>query len=453
MESILIVDDDPDLRQSLRSFLEEEGFRVITAEDGKKALRMVKRKSPDLVLLDVKLPDRDGMEILGEAKKIDKDLVVIMLTAYGEVKQAVEAMKLGAFHYVTKPFNIDELTITIRKGLETQYLSREIKSLKERLDERFAIEKITGGSQKIRRVLNQVKTVALTNMTVVIQGESGTGKEFIAQIIHQNSARKERPFMAVDCGAIPETLIESELFGYEKGAFTGADSRREGKFEQAHSGTLFLDEITNLSESAQMKFLRVIQERKLQRLGGSNFVNVDVRIIVATNCDMAETVRKKRFRKDLFFRLSEFSIDLPPLRERREDIPILASCFLKEANEEIGKDVKGIANEAGKRLMNYSWPGNVRELRNVVRKAVLLSESRLITPDNIFFTEMEEPEDLFDLGARINEEASFEEIVGEVQKRLIKKALQQASGNKTKAAEILKMNRKALYRRMEYLKL
>lgn len=450
MERILIVDDNKDMQFTLSSILKDEGYETIAVGDGTRAISQIKMKSPNLILLDIKLPGINGMKILEEIKKIDSNVIVIMLTAYGDFKDAVKAMKLGAYDYITKPFDNDEMVLTIQKALQTQYLSREVETLRRKLGEQIPLEKVMGESPKIMRVLKLVKIIAPTNMTVILQGESGTGKELIARMIHQGSVRKDKPFVAVDCGAIPETLVESELFGYEKGAFTGANGRKEGEFEQANGGTLFLDEITNLPWAAQVKLLRVIQERKLRHLGGGKDLNVDVRIIVATNTKISEAARAGSFREDLFHRLNEFHIDLPALRERKEDIPILAQDFLQEANRELGRKIKGFSTSAVKSMLNYHWPGNVRELRNVIRKAVLLTDSDYITPTHLS-TNTGDPQRGSDLTMTLDEGASLKEITNKVQSDLIRKALEQVGGNKVRAAKILSVNRKALYRKMKSL--
>jgi DNA-binding NtrC family response regulator len=455
METILIVDDNKDMQFTLTNILKEEGYETITASDGVRAIKEVKWKSPNLVLLDIRLPGIDGMKILKEMKKIDKELIIIMLTAYGDVKGAVEAMKLGAFDYITKPFNNEELTLIIKKALQTQYLSREVESLRKKLGEKTAVEEVMGESQQIKQVLNQVNIISPTNMTVILQGESGTGKELIAQMIHQKSKRSDKPLVAVDCGAIPETLVESELFGYEKGAFTGADERKEGKFEVANGGTLFLDEIANLSDAIQMKFLRVIQERKLQHLGGRKDIRVDVRIIVATKVNLFEAVRTGKFRDDLFHRINEFNINLPLLRERKEDISVLAKYFFDESNQDLNKKIKGFSGEAMKFLLSYSWPGNVRELKNLIKKSVLLTDSEYIPLENLS-TNMTESASVAEIshpsGAEKSQD-SFKEKTSEFEKELIKSALEKSGGNKLKAAKVLRINRKLLYRKMKSLNL
>jgi DNA-binding NtrC family response regulator len=453
METILVVDDDRDIQFNLSTILKDAGYEIITASDGHKALREVERRAPSVALLDIRLPDMDGMKVLEEMRKKDQGLIIIMLTAYGDVKSAVKAMKLGAFNYITKPFDIEELILIIKKALQTQYLSKEVERLRKRLGEKEPVEEIMGKSPQIKQVLKQVEIIASTNMTVVIQGASGTGKELIARLIHQKSLRKDKPFVAIDCGALPETLIESEFFGYEKGAFTGAEDRKDGKFEQANGGTLLLDEITNLSEAVQMKLLRVIQERRLQHLGGKRDISIDVRIVVASNVNLSEQVRKGRFRDDLYHRLNEFQIELPKLAERKEDIPILAKYFLEEANSEFNKEVKGFSPGAMKFILNHAWPGNVREFKNVTRRAVLLAESDTIELDNLSINQLLPTTEAINATKPLDKGASFEEITQEFQKDLIKKALEEAGGKKLKAAEILKMNKKTLYRKIKNLNL
>ena len=452
MKRILIVDDDKDLRFNLSCILKEEGHEVIAASDGKQALNALAENVPDLVLLDVRLPGIDGVELLEEMKKIEKNLPIIMLTAYSDVKSAVKAMKLGAFDYITKPFDNEELILVIKKALHTQSLSREVEYLRKKLDQApVSIEETMGDSPQIKQVLKQVEIIAPTNMTVILQGESGTGKELIAKLIHEKSLRKDKPFIAIDCGAIPDTLVESELFGYEKGAFTGAEERKEGKFEQANGGTLFFDEITNIPNSIQMKLLRAVQERKFQHLGGKKDISVDVRIIVATNINLSEAVKIGRFRDDLFHRLNEFHIDLPSLRERKEDLPILTKYFLHEANKDLNKKVEGFSGEVMRFFLNYHWPGNVRELKNVIKRAVLLTDSKDITPacltlNNGHHTTQPhlQPDD-----SASNEGASLREAkeksAGQIEEKMIKEAMVKAGGNKTKAARILKIDRTTLY--------
>ena len=452
MEKILIVDDDKDFQFTVYNILKDEGYEVIVTNNGTGAFNKIKRTSPDLVLLDIKLPDMDGMKILERIKKTDKDLIVIMITCYGHINETVKAMKLGAFDYITKPFDNRELIIRIKKALQTQYLNKELESLRKIVGENIVTKEVMGEGPKIKRVLNQLKIIAPTNLSVIIQGESGTGKELIAQMIHQVSKRKDEPFITIDCGTIPVELAESELFGYEKGAFTGSDSKKEGRFEQANGGTLFLDEINNLSDAIQMKLLRVIQERKLQHLGGKKDINLDVRIIVATNVDLYEAVKSGKFRNDLFHRLNEFHIFIPPLRERKEDIPTLAKHFLNMANKELNRKIKGFSADTMKFLHNYSWPGNVRELKNAIRRAVILTDYNVSEYINLssLSADMKQQEEI-EMIKTFEEGFSFGEIIKNLERNLIQKALEKADNNKTQAAKILKIQRKALYRKMEKL--
>jgi two-component system response regulator AtoC len=448
METVLIVDDNEDLQFNLSNIVQNEGYNVLTADNGTKALRIAKSNSPELVLLDMRLPGMDGMKVLEEIKKFDKNIIVIMLTAFGDVKGAVNAMKLGAFDYLTKPFDNEELIIIIKKALETRNLSKEVESLRKQLNEKNLLEEAVGQSPEFMHVLKQAQIIAPTNMTVMIQGESGTGKEVICKLIHKLSLRKNQPLVAIDCGAIPDTLVESELFGHEKGAFTGADAPKQGKFEQAHGGTLFLDELTNLTETNQMKLLRVLQERKLQRLGGKKMIEADVRIIAASNVKLSEAVESGKFRSDLYYRLNEFHINLPLLKDRKDDIPVLAKHFLDEANSELNKKVKGFSPNAAKLLLSYGWPGNVRELKNIIRRAVLLCESDNIslTELGLDFSKQSEKSD-----AANNSHNILENVTRQVERDLIRKALEQTGGNKIKAAKLLQMNRKTLYRKIKNL--
>jgi len=451
METILIVDDDEDFRFNLSAILRGAGYEVRTASNGRQAIKEVARCAPSIALLDFRLPDMDGMKVLEGIRKIDQDLLAIMVTAYSDIKSAVRAMKMGAFDYIAKPFDDEELILIIRKALETRSLSKEVERLRKTLGEKQDAEEIMGKSPRIQQILRQVEIIAPTNMTVVIQGASGTGKELIARRIHQKSRRNDKPFVAVDCGAVPETLMESEFFGYEKGAFTGADGRKDGKFEQAHGGTLFLDEITNLSEAVQMKLLRVLQERRLQHLGGKREISIDVRIVVSSNVLLSEQVRKGRFRDDLYYRLNEFQIELPRLAERMEDIPILAKYFLEGANSEFHKEVRGFSPEAMKCILNHAWPGNVREFMNVTRRAVLLAESDTIELDHLSINPHLPTNETIESAKPLEKGASFEEIIRKFQKEVIKKALEEAGGKKVKAAELLNLKKKTLYRKIKSL--
>jgi DNA-binding NtrC family response regulator len=354
MEKILVIDDNKNMQLILKNILTDEGYDIETVGNGKGGLKLVKELKPDLVLLDIRLPQMNGMEVLQKIKEFDDDALVIMITAFGDIKTAVQAMKLGAYDYVTKPFINEDLTITIEKALNTRSLSREVECLRKKLKEKTENVQITGESLQIKRLLKQVDLISPTDMSVIVQGKSGTGKEVIANMIHRKSNRCDKPFIPIDCGAIPETLVESELFGYEKGAFTGANSNKKGKFEEANEGTLFLDEITNLPAAAQAKLLRVLQEKKIHRIGSASVIKIDVRIIVATNLDLIEAVKDGRFRDDLFHRLNEFKLVLPLLSERKDDIPILANEFRESANEDLCKNIRDFSSEAMKLLLSYS---------------------------------------------------------------------------------------------------
>lgn len=450
---IMIVDDNDDMCQVLCETLEYEGYEVAVVGDAAAALKELGKRMPDLVLLDVKLPGMDGFQALEEMRKINGDLLAIMLTAYGDVKSAVRAMKLGAYDYITKPFDDDELRIVIKKALNAGRLEKEVADLRKRLEDFSTAQEFKSESPRFCQILKQVKTIAPTNMTVILQGESGTGKEVIARMVHMNSLRKEMPFVAIDCGTLPETLAESELFGYEKGAFTGADCRKDGQFEVARGGTLFLDEITNLSDSVQAKLLRVIQERKIHRLGSSKDIEVDVRIIVATNLAFASEVSEGNFRADLYHRLNEFSIEIPPLRERREDMITLALYFLSEANNEFKKDIKGFSSETIRKFLDYEWPGNIREMKNVVRRAVLLTDSDYITPSILPPIKTDCPSLGRDMQSAFEKGTSLKELTGkltrEIEKQMIEKALEESKNNKTRAAKILKIDRMTLYSKIK----
>lgn len=445
MEKILIVDDNETLRFTLTELLEESGFEYKAVEDGLSALDEIKNNFYDLVILDMRLPGMSGIEILKKIREKDKSLPVIMLTAFGEIKTAVEAMKQGAQDFITKPFDNDAMIMAIRKTLELKYLNEEVGLLRKKIDEKYRDSEVIGKSEAMKKVFEQVNIVAPTKLSVLIEGESGTGKEVIACLIHSSGDRSSKPFIAVDCGAIPESLIESELFGHEKGAFTDAKNAKEGKFELANEGTIFLDEITNLSESNQIKLLRVLQERKVTRLGAKKSIKLDIRIIAATNIKLAEAVNSQRFRQDLYYRLNEFNLELPPLRERKEDISLFVDHFIRDTNSELNRNVKGVSDKVLEKLVSHSWHGNVRELRNVIRRSVLLSKGEIIStieiPNDIKFSSQESS----------SGSSSISDIKNDLEKDLILKAIKDAGGNKTKAAKILDMNERTFYRKIKNL--
>jgi len=449
MEKILIIDDNESLRYTLESVLEENGFASKSVEDGLKAIEEVRSKQYDLVICDMKMPKMDGMQILAEVKKIDPEIPFIILTAFGDIKNAVEAMKQGASDYLTKPFDNDGMILTLRKALEIKYLNKELAILRKRTDDTYKGGGIIGASKEMKEVFDQVNIVAPTNLTVLIQGESGTGKEVIANMIHRASARAEKPFIAVDCGAIPESLIESELFGHEKGAFTDAKSQREGKFEQANGGTIFLDEITNLSDSNQIKLLRAIQERKVTRIGGKRALTLDVRILTATNVRLADAVNNNKFRADLYYRLNEFHMDLPPLRSRTGDLDQLVKHFISDANEELNKSVLTVSDEVMKKIKAHHWPGNVRELRNTIRRAVLLTPGNIM--EKISITDDVAPKTFNDNNNDESDNTTFETLTKKAEKDAILSALDESGGNKSKAAKLLNMNERTFYRKLKSL--
>ncbi|MBN1948208.1 MAG: sigma-54-dependent Fis family transcriptional regulator [Candidatus Cloacimonetes bacterium] len=448
MESVLIIEDEKTVQYLLSLTLEEAGYSVQAVADGKAALSYLKKNQPDLILLDIGLPDMDGINVLRRIREKSPEQLVIMVTGFKSLEFAIEAMKAGAYDYITKPFHNEELILVIRKALEMKYLSNEVQSLQKRLYEHPQNTKVMGDSAVIQKILKQVKLIASTDMSVIIQGRSGTGKEVIAQLIHEYSKRSSRPLVAVDCGAIPETLVESELYGHEKGSFTGADSLKIGKFEQAEKSTLLLDEITNLPLESQRKLLRAIEERKIQRVGGKKPLLANVRLLATTNIDIQEAVKKGEFRDDLYHRLNEFMLYLPALQDRKDDIPVLAREFLREANFDLNKKVKDFTPEGMKLLQEYPWPGNVRELKNVVKRAVLLSAGDMIEPEDLH---LNLSNSVNTTAIRMPEENdySLEMMLQKVEADMIHKALLRTGGNKTRAARLLKINRKALYRKLQ----
>jgi len=445
MEKILIVDDNEILRFTLTELLEESGFQCTAVEDGRKAIEEIKKNSYGLIILDMRLPGMNGFEILKKIKDTKKDIPVIMLTAFGDIKTAVEAMKQGAHDFMTKPFDNDAMIMTIKKTLEMKYLKEEVNIHRKKLEENYKSGDVIGSSDVMKQVFDQVQIVAPTNLSVLIEGESGTGKEVIACLIHKLSDRKDKPFIAVDCGAIPEPLIESELFGHEKGAFTDAKTYKEGKFELANDGTIFLDEITNLSDSNQIKLLRVIQERKVTRLGAKKPINLNLRIVAATNIKLSDAVNSQRFRQDLYYRFNEFHLELPPLRQRKEDIKLFVDHFIMNANNELNKKISGVSPEVMGKLVNHSWPGNVRELRNVMRRCVLMAKGDIIEsidiPDEIKSSTMKKNP--------VSTESSTSDAMKEVEKEMIINAIQDADGNKSLAAKMLNMNVRTFYRKIK----
>jgi DNA-binding NtrC family response regulator len=454
MSKVLAVDDQADMRWVLARVLGGQGFEVITAEDGEQAVALVKQGAPHVVLMDLKMPRLGGLQALEKLKEIAPEVPVIVISAYGDIPSAVQAMKLGAYDFLTKPFDNEELLYTVRRAAERRELLSQVEALKSQLQHGGALREIMGSSPRIQAVFQQIGQVARSNFTVLLEGETGTGKEIVARAIHQQSDRREMPFIALDCGAIPETLIESEMFGYEKGAFTGADRRKEGHVQLAERGTLFLDEIANLPLTTQSKLLRMLQERQILPLGGTHPVPVDLRIIAASNVHLEGEVQTGRFRQDLFHRLNEFWIRIPPLRERPEDILPLARGFVDEANIELKKHVRGLSPEAAEALLSYPWPGNARELRNVMRRATLLSQDR-IGPEHLpgIGSQSETSPTRVGEAGGIPEGLSLREIsqraVAQVEKEAIARVLCLTKGNKTQAARLLRIDYKTLYYKLK----
>jgi two-component system, NtrC family, response regulator PilR len=440
---ILVVDDERSMREMLQIVLRRDGYDVVLAENGKNAVKQLQEAPFDLLLSDIRMPDVSGVDVLRTAKEINHDLVAFMMTAFASTDTAVEAMRLGAVDYFVKPFSMDELRLKVRQHLEARRLKQENVLLKRALNSRYEFSNILGRSESMQQVFATIERVAATNSTVLIGGESGTGKELVARAVHFNSLRRDRPFVALNCGAVPETLLESELFGHVRGAFTGAHANKKGLVEAAEGGTIFLDEIGEMAPSMQVKLLRVLQERRFRRLGGTEEVQADVRVIAATNQDLPKMVADGRFREDLFYRLNVLSIKLPPLRERVEDVPLLAEQFLQQFATQMGKPVQTISAEALALLQRHPWRGNVRELQNAIERAVALEQTETVLPESL-------PEDvregravpeiagkaLPDLGVGFDLEARGEAFY----RHYIALALARAGGVQVKAAELLGMS-------------
>lgn len=448
---ILLIDDDPRVRASLKMVLEPL-YEVLQAGDGQEGLDMFRKDEPDLVLLDVILPGTDGLAVLQTLRMESKTTPVIMLTGTKSVKTAVDAMKLGAADYLSKPFDIDELRIVIDRALNSSELEREVKQLRAQVVQRYAFHNLIGKSQGMQEIYSKIEQVADSRTTVLITGESGTGKELVARALHYNSARRERPFIALNCAALPETLIESELFGHEKGSFTDATARRVGQFELANTGTLFLDEIGDLSLITQAKLLRVIQEREFTRIGGVQPIKIDVRIVAATNKNLDDLVRKGQFREDLYYRINVIALFLPPLRERGEDIPLLAKHFLEKRLEEERRPPIEFGKEALELLTRYSWPGNVRELENFVEQAFIWSQhAAQITPEHLPTLVKNDSRSTSLRDDTLAGRMSLEKAVMEFEREIILDALKRTNYVQTHAANLLGISRRMLKYRMDSL--
>ena len=439
---ILVVDDERSMRELLAIVLRREGYEVLLADNGRAAIDLIEREPVDLLISDIKMPDLSGVEVLRAAKKVDQDILGIMITAFASTETAVEAMRLGACDYLSKPFDIDLLKMKVREKIENRQLKQENVLLKRTLGLAHQFSNIIGRSESMLGVFKMIETVARTNSTILLTGESGTGKGLVAQAVHFHSLRRDKPMVSLNCGALPENLLESELFGHMRGAFTGADSNKKGLLEVAERGTVFLDEIGEMSAVMQVKLLRVLQERRFRRVGGLEEVQADIRVIAATNQDLTRLVAEGRFREDLYYRINVIPISLPPLRERREDIGLLAEHFLAKYSEQMGKDIAGISHEAMALLMEHDWPGNIRELENVLERAVALEATPAILPDSLPPSIRGEvarggtapidalPESGFDLEAHVKE----------IERGYIAEALKRAGGVQVKAAELLGMS-------------
>ncbi len=438
MKRILIVEDDRDMVIILKNILSKANYIVNTCNNGQEALTILSKFNPHIIVTDINLPGLNGIELLKKVKISKPEIIIIMITAYGNIKDSVSAMKIGAYDYIIKPFNNEELLLIIKKAFENIDLKKEVKYLRKELEGKRSV--FIGESAQAQNLLKLVRMIAATDVTVILQGRSGTGKEILASMIHKLSNRKKGPFIAVDCGAIPDTLVESEFFGHEKGSFTGANAQKIGKFEQADGGTLFLDEISNLPLSMQAVLLRVLQERKLVRIGGNKQIEFNIRVVVASNISLQNLVETSEFREDLFYRLNQFMISIPSLTEREEDIPLLANFFITRFANEFNKPNPTLSENAVKKMLDYHWPGNIRELENVIRKAVLLSSSATIDQDGIIIdgNNKKKPHQKF---TNLNLEQNRKNL----EKQLIEQALQETKGNKIETANILGISRKSLY--------
>ncbi|MGA1826623.1 MAG: sigma-54-dependent transcriptional regulator [bacterium] len=443
MINILVVDDEKNQREMLKGFLTKKGYNTFVCSNAKDAIAIIIEKQIDMVLTDYQMPEMTGQELLEEIKKINPSILVLIFTAYGTIERVVKAMKSGAYDYLTKPIDLDELLIVIKRGSNYMHLMKENSELRQILTERYSFDNIISMSGKMEEVLNIVSRVAKTDTTVLIRGESGTGKELIAHAIHFNSLRAERPFIKVNCAALPDNLLESELFGHEKGAFTGAIQRRSGRFEEANKGSIFLDEIGDMSLHLQAKVLRVIQEKEIQRIGGSG-QQVDVRIIAATNKDLEEGIREGSFRQDLYYRLNVVPILLPPLRDRKEDISELIAFFLKKYSMKTHKNIKGVTKETNDLLFKHDYPGNVRELENIIERAVVLTRHEYITIQDLPQNLCPIPHENDLSGNSIENKGFLEGSVSALEIKLIKEALLANDGVQTKAAEALGINERVL---------
>ena len=450
-KTILVADDDASIRSLLKQLLSDEGFAVVEASTGVEVVDKVKESSPDLVIMDVRMPELDGIEALSRVKATNPKTAVLIMTAFGSSNAAIRAMELGAFDYITKPFELDKISHTVKRVLAYQDLTAEVEVLRDEISTLVQTERIVGNSPAMQEVYKTIGKVAKADATVLITGESGTGKELVAEALHFNSNRRSGPLVKVSCAALPETLLEAELFGHEKGSFTGAMTQRRGRFEMADKGTIFLDEIGEMTVATQTKLLRVLQERKLERIGSSLPIKIDIRIVCATNKDLQKSVEQQKFRDDLYYRLNVINIHMPPLRDRKEDIPSLVEHFLAKHRYSATAQPAAISEEAIRRLIEYNWPGNVRELENVIERAVVLSRGQIITSRELPFGDHEagDGEDSDSGDEPKGDSSFFKKSVAQFEKDLIMKALRDANGNRSKAAEMLGIYRRLLYAKIK----
>jgi len=440
--NILVVDDEKNIREGLSKSLELDGYRTFLAEDGEKALMVLQQEEIDLVITDLRMPKITGEDLLRRLSESWPTVSVIILTGHGTIENAVQAMRDGAFDFLTKPVNLDRLSLLVKRALSTRELVLQHRAMQEELDMHKAASAMVGKSPAMRKVIDLVQQVAPTKASVLITGESGVGKELVADAVHKLSGRKDNPFIKVHCAALSESLLESELFGHEKGSFTGALNRKRGRFELAHTGTIFLDEIGEINPGVQIKILRVLQERSFERVGGEQTVEVDVRIVAATNRDLKTEIAEGRFREDLYYRLNVVNIHIPPLRERRDDIPLLAAHYLNQCAAENGKTIEGMDNKARACLYNYNWPGNIRELRNTMESAVVMCRSGIIGADDL-------PPHIADSHDEGHIRLPMGTTLAEAEREMIRATLLSEKGNKSRAADILGIGRKTLHRKLE----
>jgi len=450
---ILVIDDEPLMRITVQDALVGEGYEVVAAETGRKGSDFLRQNHTDIVITDLRLPDMDGIQILREVKSSHPSTQVILITAYGSIDSAVTAMKEGATDYLTKPFAMDELLLIIKRLLRMRQLEEENLELRKKIQERFGLEGLVGKSPPMLKIYDLIETVSQTDTTVLVQGESGTGKELVANAIHLQSPRKNGAFIKVNCAALPETLLETELFGHEKGAFTGAIKQRKGRFEMAHRGTLFLDEVGEISPSVQVKLLRVLQEREFERVGGNETLAVDVRLICATQKDLKEEIKKGTFREDLYYRLNVVPITLPPLRERRDDVFLLADHFIDKYSKKMGKEIDSLSEEARMLLLKYAFPGNIRELENMLERAIALIKGRVIQAQDLPEEVCGQTSPIQAICEKIRGAKPLTQAVSLFEKDYIQSILEKTKGKKGQAAEILGISRKTLWEKIKELEI